>query len=204
MARAVLSRRRGEEGLAATLRRDFHDRRNQWFILSNAGSRQRTQLARPDSDRLPIRLEGIEVHHSLELGAVLFQLPPHFSKNRERLASFIEMLPEGHRYAFEFRHESWYDDDILDVLHAHDVALCLSDHRDAPSPWVSTAGHVYLRGHGPGGQYRGSYPIRTLRRWADAIAAWQRRKKEIFVYFDNDQKAAAPKDAQRLIAMIDK
>jgi uncharacterized protein YecE (DUF72 family) len=139
-----------------------------------------------------------------KLGAVLFQLPPHFSKNRERLVSFIEMLPARHRYAFEFRHESWYDDDILDVLRAHDVALCLSDHRDAPSPWVITAGHVYLRGHGPGGQYRGSYPTRTLHRWADAIATWQRQRREVLVYFDNDQKAAAPKDARRLMAMIDR
>jgi uncharacterized protein YecE (DUF72 family) len=138
-----------------------------------------------------------------KLGAVLFQLPPHFSKNRERLASFIEMLPGHHRYAFEFRHQSWYDDDILDVLRAHDVALCLSDHRDAPSPWVITAGHVYLRGHGPGGQYRGSYPTRTLRRWADAIVTWRHQRREVLVYFDNDQKAAAPKDAQRLIAMIE-
>jgi uncharacterized protein YecE (DUF72 family) len=136
------------------------------------------------------------------LGAVLFQLPPNFSKDRERLGSFLRMLPRRHRYAFEFRHKSWYDDDIFDLLRDHDVALCLSDHRDAPSPWEVTAQHVYLRGHGPGGHYRGSYPTRTLHRWADAIAAWQRQRREVFVYFDNDQKAAAPKDAKRLAEML--
>jgi uncharacterized protein YecE (DUF72 family) len=91
---------------------------------------------------------------SPKVGAVLFQLPPQFSKNRERLASFLNMLPRCYPYAFEFRHESWYDDDIYQLLRAHDVALCISDHHDAPSPWEVTARHVYLRGHGPDGRYK--------------------------------------------------
>jgi uncharacterized protein YecE (DUF72 family) len=138
-----------------------------------------------------------------KLAAVLFQLPPNFSKNRERLETFIRMLPKRYSYAFEFRHKSWYADDVLDVLHTHDVALCLSDHRDAPSPWEVTARLVYLRGHGPGGHYRGSYAMKTLDRWADAIATWRRQKRDVLVYFDNDQKAAAPKDALRLIERVE-
>ena len=59
---------------------------------------------------------------------------------------------------------SWYDDGVLDLLQRHDVALCISDHHDAPSPWEVTASHVYVRGHGPGGSYRGSYSARTLNR----------------------------------------
>lgn len=138
-----------------------------------------------------------------KLAAVLFQLPPHFSKNRERLEAFIGMLPRRHRYAFEFRHKSWYSDDILDLLREHDVALCLSDHRDAPSPWEATSRLVYLRGHGPGGRYRGSYSAKTLDLWADAIATWRRQRRDVLVYFDNDQKAAAPKDALRLIERVE-
>jgi uncharacterized protein YecE (DUF72 family) len=138
-----------------------------------------------------------------KVGAVLFQLPPQFSKDCARLQAFLQMLSRRYRYAFEFRHKSWYGDDILDVLAHHDVALCLSDHGDAPSPWEITASHVYVRGHGPSGRYRGSYPERTLDRWADAIATWTRQKRDVLVYFDNDQKAAAPKDAQRLIRMVD-
>jgi uncharacterized protein YecE (DUF72 family) len=75
------------------------------------------------------------------------------------------MLPRGYRFAFEFRHKSWYDDDIFDLLHEHDIALCLSDHHDAPSPWQVTARHVYVRGHGPGGRYKDHYSDRTLRAW---------------------------------------
>lgn len=149
-------------------------------------------------DLMETRLKALEP----KVGAVLFQLPPNFSKNRERLSSFLKMLPRRHRYAIEFRHNSWYGDDIFDTLRDHGVALCISDHRDAPSPWEITARHVYLRGHGPGGRYRGSYPARALRNWADAIAKWKRQRREVLVYFDNDQKGAAPRDALRLIAMI--
>ena len=75
-------------------------------------------------------------------GPVLFQLPPQFRANRERLASFLKMLSKKRSYAFEFRDKSWYADDILELLHQHDISLCLSDHRDAPSPWEVTAKHV--------------------------------------------------------------
>lgn len=133
---------------------------------------------------------------------ILFQLPPQFAKDKERLGLFLKMLPRRWRYAFEFRHESWYDDDILDVLHSHDVALCFSDHADAPSPWQLTARHVYVRGHGPSGRYSGSYSTVTLRRWADAVLTWKSQGRDVFVYFDNDQKAAAPADARRLMEML--
>jgi uncharacterized protein YecE (DUF72 family) len=138
-----------------------------------------------------------------KVGVVLFQLPPNFRKNRERLETFLHMLPNRHRYAFEFRDSSWYDDDIFACLQTRDAALCFSDHADAPAPWELTARHVYVRGHGPSGRYHGSYPARTLRRWAEAAAAWQSERRAVFFYFDNDQKAAAPKDARRLADMIE-
>jgi len=133
---------------------------------------------------------------------VLFQLPPRFRKDAARLDSFLCMLPSRYRYAFEFRDKSWYADDVLRVLQAHDAALCFSDHADAPAPWEFTARHVYVRGHGPSGRYRGSYSGTTLRRWADAVLAWRAQRREVFVYFDNDQKAAAPRDAARLMQRI--
>jgi uncharacterized protein YecE (DUF72 family) len=134
--------------------------------------------------------------------AVLFQLPPQFHSDPRRLSSFLHMLSKDYRYAFEFRHKSWYSDEVFEILRRHEVALCLSDHGDAPSPWETTANHVYIRGHGPSGRYHGSYPHKTLRRWADEIAKWTRQKRDVLVYFDNDQKAAAPKDALRLIKLV--
>jgi uncharacterized protein YecE (DUF72 family) len=137
-----------------------------------------------------------------KLGPVLFQLPARFEADRGRLASFLDMLPARRRYAFEFRHPSWFNDDILDLLSGHDVSLCLADHHQAPAPWVATASHVYVRGHGPDGRYRDNYPDVTLRKWSRSIRRWQREKRCVHVYFDNDQKSAAPADARRLIALL--
>ena len=88
------------------------------------------------------------------------------------------------------------------MLFDNDISLCLSDHRDAPSPWEVTASHIYVRGHGPTGAYKDRYPEATLRRWASDARKWQRQKRRVYVYFDNDQKSAAPKDARRLIELL--
>jgi uncharacterized protein YecE (DUF72 family) len=135
-------------------------------------------------------------------GPVLFQLPPQFEANRERLASFIAMLPKRRRYVSEFRHPSWYADPILGLLRERDVALCISDHHQAPAPWEITAHHVYLRPHGPGGRYRGSYRIEVLGTWARRIRRWGQQGHDVFCFFDNDQKSAAPNDARRLAELL--
>jgi uncharacterized protein YecE (DUF72 family) len=135
-------------------------------------------------------------------GPVLFQLPPGSKANRERLASFLKMLPKKYRYAFEFRHSSWYENANLDLLRDNDIALCLSDHHDAPSPWEVTARHVYVRGHGPTGAYKDRYPDKTLRAWARHVSKWKRQRRVVYIYFDNDQKSAAPADAKRLMELL--
>ena len=137
-----------------------------------------------------------------KLGTVLFQLPPQFKANRERLAKFLKMLSKRRRYTFEFRHESWYEPPILELLRDRNIALCLSDHHDAPAPWEVTADHVYVRGHGPTGRYKDNYPPKTLQAWAASIRKWRRKGLAVECYFDNDQKSAAPKDARRLIELI--
>lgn len=135
-------------------------------------------------------------------GPVLFQLPPQFGVDHARLRSFLRLLPKRRRYAFEFRDPAWYGDDILALLRAHNIALCLSDHHQAPAPWEATADFVYVRGHGPGGAYKGRYPDGTLRAWARDIAGWRRARRDVYVYFDNDQKSAAPFDALRLARLL--
>jgi uncharacterized protein YecE (DUF72 family) len=135
-------------------------------------------------------------------GPVLFQLPGNFEANPERLRRFITMLPRRRRYAFEFRHSSWYVDDVFDLLSENNISLCLADHHQAPAPWVATASHVYVRGHGPDGRYRDNYSDATLRQWSRRIKKWHEERRSVYVYFDNDQKSAAPADAQRLIALL--
>ena len=99
-------------------------------------------------------------------GPVLFQLPPLLARDDALLADFKDMLPPRRRYAFEFRHPSWYADNVLEFLSRRRAAMCISDHHDAPSPWTVTADFAYVRGHGPGGRYKGNYEIKVLRDWS--------------------------------------
>jgi uncharacterized protein YecE (DUF72 family) len=135
-------------------------------------------------------------------GPILFQLPPRFEADPERLAAFVELVSRRRRYVFEFRHPSWYAGNVLRVLSKANIALCLSDHHDAPAPWKRTADFVYIRGHGPTGRYKGHYSTKTLEQWASRISGWKRQRCDVYVYFDNDQKSAAPKDALRLKALL--
>ena len=105
-------------------------------------------------------LELLEDRLSLlgsKAGPILFQLPPNFKADADRLTSFLKLLPKKRRYSFEFRHPSWYAPRILRLLRAQNISLCISDHHDAPAPWKRTANFVYVRGHGPTGSYKGHY-----------------------------------------------
>jgi uncharacterized protein YecE (DUF72 family) len=145
-------------------------------------------------DRLSILGDKVE--------PILFQLPPGFAADEGRLGAFLALLPEHRRYSFEFRHPSWYAPNILRMLADQNIALCISDHHDAPAPWERTADYVYLRGHGPSGRYEGRYSRATLAAWCKSILAWQRAQCDVYVYFDNDQKSAAPIDALARLRML--
>ena len=112
------------------------------------------------------------------LGPILFQLPPNLKKDLERLERFLDRLPADHRYTMEFRHESWFDDDVLDALRRKGVALCVTEQDGFRSPITSTASWGYLRLH------RLDYDDAALEEWARVVAAqpW----KEAFVVFKHD------------------
>jgi uncharacterized protein YecE (DUF72 family) len=137
-----------------------------------------------------------------KLGVVLFQLPARFKADLERLNAFFKLLPRRRRYAFEFRDASWYTDETFAALRKRNVALCISDHHDAPAPWEATADHVYIRGHGPTGEYHSRYSAAALKRWAAEVRRWQRGGRDVYCYFDNDQKSAAPLDAHKFAELV--
>ena len=137
-----------------------------------------------------------------KVGSVLFQLPPNLQVDADRLSAFLRMLPPKRRYSFEFRHPSWYSPRIMRVLSEENISLCISDHHDAPAPWKRTADFVYVRGHGPGGRYKGHYSTDTLAGWAKRIRSWKAQGCDVFVFFDNDQKSAAPIDALKLKQLL--
>ncbi|MEH2512420.1 uncharacterized protein YecE (DUF72 family) [Nitrobacteraceae bacterium AZCC 1564] len=157
------------------------------------------------TDQCENSLELLEDRLSLlqeKAGPVLFQLPPQFEVDPQRLSSFIKLLPNKRRYSFEFRHPSWYISSVFNILRDANCALCLSDHHDAPAPWRRTADFLYVRGHGPSGRYKGRYSKETLKAWAKTVKSWKKQGFDVYVYFDNDQKSAAPFDAMALKQLI--
>ncbi len=138
-------------------------------------------------------------------GPVLFQMPPIFrasDETRDRVARCLSLVPQNRRVAFEFRHPSWYEEATFRILRDHNAALCLSDHANAPAPWVITADFIYVRAHGTDGRYAGSYSEETLRAWSHWIADRYREGRDVYAYFDNDIKSAAPGDAQALLRLL--
>ena len=180
----------------------WRERTPEGFLFAWKASRYITHMKRLLDPAEPLELMFSRTDRlGDKLGPILFQLPPGMPRNDGRLEAFLAVLPRKRRYAFEFRHPSWYDEAVFDGLRRHDVALCISDHHHAPAPWVATASLVYVRGHGPGGRYWGRYPETTLKDWAGRIRDWRERGHEVVCYFDNDPEGAAPKDAERLRAI---
>ncbi|MBV9182656.1 MAG: DUF72 domain-containing protein [Acidobacteria bacterium] len=136
------------------------------------------------------------------LGPVLFQLPPNWKANVERLAQFLAILPKAHRYAIEFRDDSWSTREVFHLLREHNVALCIHDWREMEWPIELTADFTYLRFHGSGQRYGGNYPDHVLRRWAGLLESWRSRLAHAFVYFNNDIGGHAVRNAFSLEEML--
>lgn len=137
-----------------------------------------------------------------KMGPVLFQLPPRWKSNAERLRDFIRVLPKSHRYSFELRDRTWLNEEIYDILRKQKVAFCPYELGGFESPIVMTADFTYIRLHGPGAKYQGDYSREKLREWAKRIGSWRRELKAIYIYFDNDQAGYAAKNAAELKEMI--
>lgn len=136
-----------------------------------------------------------------KLGPILFQFPPKWRLNLERLSEFLQALPTYHRYTFEFREPSWLVQPVFDLLRKHNAAFCIYELGGFHSPIEITADWAYIRLHGPGGRYQGSYSDAALRGWAKRIADWQALRK-IYVYFDNDQAGYAAQNALALRKLV--
>ena len=142
-------------------------------------------------------------HLGKKLGPVLFQLPPKWKVNVERLGALLEILPREHRYAFEFRELSWITPEVNRLLQRYNAAFCIYELAGYHSPCEITADFTYVRLHGPGaGKYQGSYSKERLRPWARRIAEWSQKLKAIYVYFDNDQSGHAAHNALELKEMV--
>lgn len=136
------------------------------------------------------------------LGPLLFQLPPRWRANPDRLEAFLDGLPQGFRYVFEFRDESWMTEAVTGILRSHRAAFCIYELAGYRSPLEITADFTYVRLHGPGAAYEGSYDNETLAGWAQWARDRDGEGLDVHIYFDNDQHGYAPENAMRLKTLL--
>ena len=173
------------------------------FCFAVKGSRYLTHAKRlmdpePAIERLMAATSGLGVKR----GPILFQLPPKWHCNLERLERFLDALPSGVRYSIEFRDQSWHNPQVFRLLCKHQVAFCLFELAGFLSPMTVTADFVYVRLHGPGNKYQGDYSPAVLRSWASRIRRWTGQGLDVYLYFDNDQNGYAAKNARDLKRML--
>ena len=140
-------------------------------------------------------------HLGEALGPILYQLPPRFRRNLDRLESFLELLPRDVANVFEFRDKSWYADEVFALLERHGASFCAHDMPGLESPRIAVGPVAYLRFHGGRGKYWGRYSDEALLAAADWIAAQSRSGRQVWAYFNNDTEGAAIEDALTLKAM---
>jgi uncharacterized protein YecE (DUF72 family) len=135
------------------------------------------------------------------LGPVLYQLPPHWVVNLQRLNTFLAALPRRRLHVVEFRDPSWYCDAVYDALARHGVALCLHDMKGSETPQRRIGPFVYVRFHGPS-KYSGRYQDDQLTGWAQWCAARAKEGFPVYAYFNNDAAGHAPRDAVRFRGLL--
>jgi uncharacterized protein YecE (DUF72 family) len=181
----------------------WHDRTPADFRFAVKGSRYLTHMKKlkdpaPGIEKLLSHVKPL----GKKLGPILFQLPPRWHVNPERLQEFLEALPKRGHYSFELRDPTWHKAEIYQLLHQYNAAFCIYELAGVQSPLEITADFVYVRLHGPAGAYQGNYGEKILSLWAARIRQWAKDSKDVWFYFDNDQSAFAVNNALRLKKML--
>ena len=176
------------------------------FLLSIKASRGLTQFRKlNDPGPWLARMGGGLRRLGKKRGVLLVQLPPHMPLNLDRLAGFVERVPDSQRVAVEFRHDTWHVEPVFELLERHGAAYCVTSGANLPCILRATADFVYVRLHGPDPNtlYAGSYSDDDLRWWADRIREWQGQGRDVLAYFNNDGHGHAVRNAETLRAILD-
>lgn len=143
------------------------------------------------------------------IGCILFQMPPFFMRTEQTmkdLISFLDILDVNQKNAIEFRHSSWWDEEVYEILRKKEVAFCTVSGLDMISDTVVTADFAYFRFHGPGEAYSSKYSEKELQQWADKIKLTAQKSplQKVYCYFNNDIGGYAVKDALKLKELLRK
>jgi uncharacterized protein YecE (DUF72 family) len=176
------------------------------FLFAVKASRYLTHMKRltdlgRGTERFYERIDPLV--RSPKMGPVLWQLPENFHRDDERLASALAGLPPG-RHCFEFRHPSWFREEVYVLLHEHGAALVIGDHPERPfQTYELTADWTFIRFHYGSRGRGGNYSERELEEWARRIESW-RESADVYTYFNNDWNAYAVRNALSLRSMIER
>jgi uncharacterized protein YecE (DUF72 family) len=144
-----------------------------------------------------------------KLGAVLWQLPPNLHANREKLEAFCKIIhglrvSGSTRHSFEFRHSSWFCEEIYAILRKYGFSLCIAHSKDWPCEELATSDFIYFRFHGGEILYGSNYSEEELREWASKAKHWMEKRKDIYAYFNNDAHGFAVKNALRFKELLER
>lgn len=174
------------------------------FVYAVKASRFLTHMKKLKDPVQPLeRILGRTRRLGRALGPVLYQLPPRWHCDLERLRQFVGLLPHDLSHVFEFRDGSWYNGGVREVLAAAGVGFCIHDMKGQVCPEWATGRVVYVRFHGRTDlKYAGSYGRRHLTAWADKIEAFRSGGHDVFVYFNNDDRGYALANAETLKELL--
>jgi uncharacterized protein YecE (DUF72 family) len=139
-----------------------------------------------------------------KLGPLLYQLPPGLHRDDARLDSFLEKLPRDLKHVFEFRHQSWFEEEVLDILRHYHAGFCVFDMPELKSPLLATAGFAYVRFHGREGLYSSRYSDEEMADWAEKIRGLTEKLDSVYIYFNNDVSGYALENARTMRDYIEK
>lgn len=170
------------------------------FCFAVKASRYITHIKRLKDSRGPLET-FIERAKCLQknLGPVLYQLPPNMQRDNDSLESFLSALSETGKnlqHVFEFRHRSWIEDSVFELLRKYNAGFCIFDMPELTTPLLATADFAYVRFHGHEDLYSSSYPDRELAEWANKIKGLPSSVKTIYAYFNNDAGGFAIENAR--------
>lgn len=173
------------------------------FVFAVKASRYVTHMKKLEDPVEPVgRFLGRVEDLGPKLGPILFQCPPRWHRNADRLRAFLEVLPADHRYVFEFRDPSWWHPEVLSALEEAGIAFCLYDVAGEGPPRTVTADFLYVRFHGAARKYQGRYPRAALAGWAGAIHSWAAAGRDVYAYFNNDPEGHAVENAREFAEMV--
>lgn len=186
------------ENMVKGWRNKAHDN----FSYSVKGSRQITHYNKmQDVEEYLTKFLGRIKKLEEALGTIFWQFPPSFKKNVARLKNFLDLLPAEFSYAFEFRHTSWLDEEIYELLNQHDSAIVWQSSGKFPDDCTSTADFIYIRFHGLEGGYKYSYTQEDLKPWAEIVQKYMEEGRDAHLYFNNTG-GNAPESARMMEELI--